>query len=81
MKVEEASDAIWTQSPPCKASEELKQTMNVLGKHSERFFDKKINHYDNQIRKNQQSIYQKLNLKVNSDSHSPAERLKAKSNG
>lgn len=32
----------------CKVSEELRNTMNMLGKHSESFFDKQINnHYDN----------------------------------
>ena len=54
------------QSQPCKASDALQETMSVLGKHSAKFFNKEINHYDNQIRQKQKQIYEKLNAKVGS---------------
>ena len=80
VNVDERDAGSWSQSPACKVSEELKHTMNVLGKHSENFFEKKINHYDNQVRKNQESIYNKLNLKANSNSpsQSPVDKFKPK---
>ena len=38
--------------------------MAVLGANSKKFFELKINNYDNQVLKNQKLIYQKLKIKV-----------------
>jgi len=49
---------------PIKCSSELKKNMNTLVAYSTKFKSKKINNYDNQVKKDQVGIYERMNMKA-----------------
>jgi hypothetical protein len=55
---------LMSERGPIKCSSELKKNMKTLVSYSTKFKNKKINNYDNQVKKDQVGIYERMNCKA-----------------